>query len=100
MAEPHRGDFANSKRGIEFFSRSCLLVEMASLQVQKMENEQYLRAHPELGALLGAFSSELFASLPADPVAFAANWWTTRDLHSVALAARSPAAAADAAARA
>ena len=49
----------------------------------KIENEKYLRAHPELSAVLTTVMKEILMHQPEDPVAFLENYLLTSDLHAV-----------------
>lgn len=46
----------------------------------RMENEEYLRQHPELRVLTGAFMSAALREEPEDTVGFAAQYFQRADL--------------------
>lgn len=49
----------------------------------RMENEEYLRQHPELRVLTGAFMSAALREEPEDTVGFAAQYFQRTDLKSM-----------------
>jgi hypothetical protein len=49
-----------------------------------IDNEKYLRAHPEVAALFGALTRRVLLRRPEDPVAYAAEILATEDLKALA----------------
>uniref|UniRef100_A0A1A8P6Z9 Regulatory subunit of type II PKA R-subunit (RIIa) domain containing 1 n=1 Tax=Nothobranchius rachovii TaxID=451742 RepID=A0A1A8P6Z9_9TELE len=58
----------------------------------RLDNERYLRAHPELGGMIGAFISKLILNKPTNIREFAADHFTTLDAHAAPSAERSDSA--------
>lgn len=50
----------------------------------RIENEKYLRNHPELGIVLGEAVRLLLVHRPDEPVAFLEDYLATRDLKALA----------------
>jgi hypothetical protein len=48
----------------------------------RLDNEKYLRAHPELRMLFATFISEALKQKPTNPQEFAAGFFTQDDLRS------------------
>ncbi|KNC51140.1 uncharacterized protein AMSG_06491 [Thecamonas trahens ATCC 50062] len=49
----------------------------------RLENERYLRKHPELHAMLDVFSQRVLRERPSDLSSFAASFFSDPDLQSV-----------------
>ena len=49
-----------------------------------IENERYLRSHPEITALLDHVTREVLLRRPEQPVAYAENFFATEDLPAIA----------------
>ncbi|GMI22571.1 hypothetical protein TeGR_g2837 [Tetraparma gracilis] len=50
---------------------------------QRMANEQYIRSHTELKHMISHFMSKVLRDKPEDPVAYAAHYFTDRELPEV-----------------
>eukprot|EP00961_Rhodomonas_salina_P020794 279812-Rhodomonas_salina.2 len=46
----------------------------------RLENEKYLRSHPELAVITTTVIAEVLRERPEDPVTFVANYMTAKDL--------------------
>ncbi|XP_042346523.1 RIIa domain-containing protein 1 [Plectropomus leopardus] len=49
----------------------------------RIDNEKYLRSHPEVEVLIGDFLREVLLNRPADIRQFAADHFTNPNLHAV-----------------
>jgi hypothetical protein len=52
---------------------------------QRIQNEQYLRQHPELKALVSLFMRQLLETKPEKPEMFAAEFFTRPDVKPIVL---------------
>ncbi|XP_078109048.1 RIIa domain-containing protein 1 [Sander vitreus] len=49
----------------------------------RIDNEHYLRSHPEVEVLIGDFLRDVLLKMPADIREFAADYFTNPNLHAV-----------------
>lgn len=65
------------------FEKNILsLIELSGLVQRKirLENEKYLRSHPELAQITSTALAEILTEQPTDPVSFLARFMTDPDL--------------------
>jgi len=65
---------------------------MASCRLQRkirLENEDYMRRHPEVSLITSVIISEVLKEAPANPISFVADYMTQPDLKAKILAAGS-----------
>jgi len=55
-----------------------------------MANERYMRSHPEIKAVVSAFTKAVLREKPDDIKAFASNWFAADDLRKIVEAESTP----------